>query len=448
MMVKINKWIKITQVQVLALEFIIVIFLGAILLSLPIASVSHKSTNFIDCLFVSTSSTCVTGLVTVDTGTHWSYFGKTVILFLIEIGGLGFMTIATLIALLARRKIDFEQRIVMQESMNLFKLQGIVKMTRYILVFTFSVQSIGALILSTQFIPMFGIKKGIYYSIFHSISAFCNAGIDLFGGFRSLTSYYNNSVIILTIGSLIVIGGLGFFVWSEIYEYRRTKKLSTHSKVVISTTLILIIGGSILMYIFEYNNYATMGNMIFKDKALSSFFASVTPRTAGFNSISTSDMTTAGRFLTIILMFIGGSPGSTAGGIKTTTLALLVMTVLCVVRGKSDTEIFKRRIDKVRIYKAFALTAISLTLVVIVTMILCITEKGASLEYILYEVISAFGTVGLTLGLTTKLSTVGKIAIIITMYCGRMGPLTVATALSRRNSPNKIKYPKDKILIG
>lgn len=448
MMVKINKWIKITQVQVLALGFIIVIFLGAILLSLPIASVSRQSTNFIDCLFVSTSSTCVTGLITVDTGTHWSYFGKTVILFLIEIGGLGFMTIATLIALLARRKIDFEQRIVMQESMNLFKLQGIVKMTRYILVFTFSVQSIGALILSTQFIPMFGIKKGIYYSIFHSISAFCNAGIDLFGGFRSLTPYYNNSVIIITIGLLIVIGGLGFFVWSEIYEYRRTKKLSTHSKVVISTTLILIIGGSILMYIFEYNNYATMGNMTFKDKALSSFFAAVTPRTAGFNSISTSDMTTAGRFLTIILMFIGGSPGSTAGGIKTTTLALLVMTVLCVVRSKSDTEIFKRRIDKVRIYKAFALTAISLTLVVIVTMILCITEKGASLEYILYEVTSAFGTVGLTLGLTTKLSTVGKIAIIITMYCGRMGPLTVATALSRRNSPNKIKYPKDKILIG
>lgn len=448
MKISIGKYFKLTPVQILAIGFATVILIGAILLNLPIATQDGSRTPFIDCLFVSTSATCVTGLVTVDTGTHWSYFGKTVIMFLIEIGGLGFMSFATLIALLLGKRITLKERLVMQEALNSFSLQGLVKMAKYVLIFTFSIQLAGALLLSTQFIPEFGLGKGIYYSIFHSISAFCNAGFDLLGEFRSLTIYAENPVIILTIGSLIIIGGLGFYVWQEIYNFKGLRKLSLHSKVALSGTAFLIIIGAILMFIFESNNPGTMKSMSFKGKILSSFFAAVTPRTAGFNSISTSDMTNAGVFLTIILMFIGGSPGSTAGGIKVTTAGVLIMTVLSIVKGREDTEIYKKRIAKDAVYKSLAITTIGLGLVITVTMLLSITEPNATLEYLLYEATSAFGTVGMTLGLTTELSFVGKAIVAFTMYCGRLGPLTVVLALANRVNSNKIKYPEDKILVG
>ncbi len=443
-----SKKLKLNPVQILALGFAIVIFTGAILLTLPIASADGNSTNFLDCIFTSTSAVCVTGLVTVDTGTHWNYFGKTVIMCLIEIGGLGFMSFATLLALLVGKKITLKERLLLQESMNSFNLQGLVKLAKYVLMFTFSVELIGALLLSTQFIPDYGLAKGIYFSIFHAISAFCNAGFDLIGNFSSLTGYAENPVIILTIGSLIVIGGLGFAVWSEIYNYRGIKKLSLHSKVVIAMTAFLVFGGAILMFIFEVNNPETIKNMSFKGKILSSLFASISPRTAGFNSISTSGMTTAGIFLTIILMFIGGSPGSTAGGIKTSTAGILLMTLVSVIKGREDTEVFKKRIPKEIVYRAFAISTLGLGLVIIVTMILSITEVGASFEYLLYEVTSAFGTVGLTLGLTQKLSSIGKVLIALTMYCGRVGPMTVAIALTNKKSISSIKYPEDKILVG
>lgn len=448
MKISIGKYFKLTPVQILAIGFATVILIGAILLNLPIATQDGSRTPFIDCLFVSTSATCVTGLVTVDTGTHWNYFGKTVIMFLIEIGGLGFMSFATLIALLLGKKITLKERLVMQEALNSFSLQGLVKMAKYVLVFTFSIQLAGALLLSTQFIPEFGLWKGIYYSVFHSISAFCNAGFDLVGGFRSLTVYAENPVIILTIGSLIIIGGLGFYVWQEIYNFKGLRRLSLHSKVALSGTAILLVIGTILMFIFESNNPGTMKNMSFKGKILSSFFAAVTPRTAGFNSISTSDMTNAGVFLTIILMFIGGVPGSTAGGIKVTTAGVLVMTVLSIIKGREDTQIYKKRITKDAVYKSLAITTIGLGLVITVTMLLSITEPSATLEYLLYEATSAFGTVGMTLGLTTQLSFVGKAIVIFTMYCGRLGPLTVVLALAKRANSNKIKYPEDKILVG
>ncbi|WP_032121567.1 TrkH family potassium uptake protein [Clostridium amazonitimonense] len=448
MQIKFFKKVKLNAVQILALGFAIVIFTGAILLTLPVASSDGTSTNFLDSLFTSTSAVCVTGLITVDTGTHWSYFGKTVIMLLIEIGGLGFMSFATLIALLIGKKITLKERLLMQEALNASNIQGLVKLVKYVLVFTFSVQFAGALLLSTQFIPDFGLAKGIYYSVFHSISAFCNAGFDLIGNFSSLTGYADNSVIILTIGSLIVIGGLGFAVWSELYNYKASKKLSLHTKVVVSMTIFLIVVGTVLMFAFEFRNPGTMKDMSFKGKFLSSVFASVSPRTAGFNSVSTSDMTTASKFLTIILMFIGGSPGSTAGGIKTSTAGILLMTVVSVIKGRGDTEVFKRRISKDIVYRAFAVTTIGLAIVVGVTMILSITEVGASFEYLLYEVTSAFATVGLTLGLTTKLSAIGKILIILTMYCGRVGPMTVALALTNKKSNNAIKYPEEKIMVG
>jgi trk system potassium uptake protein len=448
MQIGVYKDIKFKPVQILVVGFAIVILIGACVLTLPISSSEGVSTPFIDALFTATTSVCVTGLVTVDTGTHWSYFGKTTILMLIQIGGLGFMTFATLISLIMRKKITLQERLVMAEAMNTFSLQGLVKLVRYILFFTFSVEGIGALLLSLVFIPEFGIGKGIYYSIFHSVSAFCNAGIDLIGNFRSITPYAENPIIILTIGALIVTGGLGFIVWHEIFDYRKKRKLSLHSKLVLTVTAVLIVGGAILMFIFEFNNSATMQPMSAKGKFLSSLFAAITPRTAGYNSISTADMTPAGRFLTIILMFIGGSPGSTAGGIKTTTAGLLVMTVISVIRGREDTEIYERRISKDTIFKGLTISVIGITLVIVVSMILSITEVGASLEYIIYEVTSAFGTVGLTLGLTTKLTTIGKAVIAFTMFCGRVGPLTIILALGKNHSNNTIRYPEDKILVG
>ena len=448
MNIRFMRKINFTPVRILSIGFAIVIFTGAVLLTLPLAATSGKSTPFVDCIFTSTSAVCVTGLVTVDTGTHWTYFGKTVIISLIQIGGLGFMSFATLIALLLGKKITLRERLIMQEAMNAFDLQGLVKMAKYILIFTFSVEAIGALFLATQFIPEYGIRKGIYYSIFHSISAFCNAGFDLIGDFKSLTPYYDNTVIIVTIGSLIAVGGLGFAVWTEIYNNKGVKRLSLHSKVAITMTLGLIISGTILMFLLEYNNPGTMKNMDLKGKLLSAWFAAVTPRTAGYNSISTSDMTMAGRFLTVILMFIGGSPGSTAGGVKTTTIGIVLFSIICIIKGKDDTEIFKKRLPKDLVQRALVVSMLGFGLVILVTMILSITEAGASFEYLLYEATSAFATVGLTLGLTPNLSFLGKVVIIFTMYLGRVGTLTVVLSLTKNKKANLIRYPEDKILVG
>ncbi|HEY8892805.1 MAG TPA: TrkH family potassium uptake protein [Clostridium sp.] len=440
-----------TPVQILAIGFAVVILIGAILLSLPISSQSGKITPFIDCIFTSTSAVCVTGLVTLDTGTYWTYFGKTVIMLLIETGGLGFMSVATLVFFILGKRISLKERLVMQEAMNVNSLQGLVKMIKYVLIFTFSVEAVGAVLFSTQFIPQFGIAKGIYYSVFHSVSAFCNAGFDLMGNFKSVTAYANNSVVILTISALIAIGGLGFYVWVEIYNCKNIKRLSLHSRIVIYSTIVLIVGGAILMFIFEMNNPNTMQGMSLKGKVLSSIFASVSPRTAGFNSIPLDKMTTAGNFLTIMLMFIGGSPGSTAGGIKTATAVVLFMTVVSVVKGHEDTEIFQKRISKDVVYKAFVITVLGLGIVMGVTMVLSITESPKiPFEYFLYEATSAFATVGLTLGLTTKLTFVGKIIIALTMYAGRVGPLTIILALAKNKKAKSgiVKYPEGKILIG
>lgn len=446
---RMNKY-KLNGVRILALGFIGIIIIGAIILSLPISSVSGESTNFLDALFTSTSAVCVTGLITIDTGTYWNTFGQTIIMLLIEIGGLGFMSFTTFIAILLGKKITLRNRLIMQEAMNTFSIQGLVKMVKYVLGFTFAIQFFGALVLSTQFIPEYGIGKGFFFSIFHSISAFCNAGFDLFGNFSSLTAYASNSVVILTISAIVIIGGIGFAVWLELYNYRynKAKKLSVHTKIVLLVTGVLLIGGFIAMFLLEYNNPETIANMGLKDKLLNSFFASVTPRTAGFNSISTDGMTTAGKFLTILLMFIGGSPGSTAGGFKTVTFGLVILTVISVIKGREDTEAFGRRFGKELVYKAFALLIIAMGLIIVVTMILSITEKGIPFIDLLYEATSAFATVGITTGVTQELSSIGKIIIMIMMYCGRVGPLTVALALTNRKKKIDYKYPEGKILIG
>jgi trk system potassium uptake protein TrkH len=441
-----------TPVQIIAMGFATIILLGALILSLPISTINRVKTPFIDCVFTSTSAACVTGLITLDTGTYWSYFGKTIILILIQIGGLGFMSFATLLSLIIGKKITLKERLIIRESFNSTSLQGIVKLVRYILVFTFSIELLGALLLSFEFVPEFGIFKGMYYSIFHAISAFCNAGFDLMGGYNSVTAYSDNTLVILTLSSLIIIGGLGFYTWNDIFNYKQTKRLSLQTKLVITVSTGLILFGFIMFIIFEVSNPATLKPMSVKGKLLSALFASVSPRTAGFNSIDLTQMTMASTFLTIVLMFIGGSPGSTAGGIKTSTAGVLFMTIISVINGREDTELFKRKINKETVYKSLAVVVIALGLIFITTILLSITERasGAPFEHYLFEATSAFGTVGLTLGLTQKLTVIGKVILAITMYAGRVGPLTLVVAIYIRKSKrgNSIKYPEDKILVG
>ncbi|MEG2338391.1 MAG: TrkH family potassium uptake protein [Clostridium sp.] len=443
------KFFKLKPVQILALGFAALILLGAILLMLPISSKSGTYTSFLDSLFTATSATCVTGLVVVDTGTHWSTFGQIVIITLIQIGGLGFMTFSTLIAILLGKRVSLKERLIMREAYNAFDIQGLVKLVIYVLTITFTIEGVGALILTTQFAQDFSIGTSIYYGIFHSISSFCNAGFDLLGGFNSYTSYVTNPVLSLTVAALIVLGGIGFFVIAEIIGHKKRKKYSLHTKVVVITTLLLIVVGAVLFFILEHNNPKTMGDLSVRDQVVASIFASVTPRTAGANTISTTDMTIASQFLTVILMFIGASPGSTGGGIKTTTMMILLMTIVSVINGREETEIMKKRLNKAAVYRAIAITFISFVLVSIVTMILAITQQGSFMQFI-YEATSAFGTVGLSLGLTPTLTPIGKIAIIITMYAGRLGPLTLVLAFAYRQrlSNTSIRYPEDKIIVG
>ncbi|NLZ48963.1 MAG: Trk family potassium uptake protein [Clostridiales bacterium] len=445
---------KLSPVQILCLGFVTLILIGALLLSLPISSAKGQFTSFIDSLFTATSSLCVTGFVNLDTGSYWSYFGKTLIIILVQIGGIGFMSFATMLAIILGKKITLRDRLVLQESMNTFNLQGLVKMEKYILSFTFIIETIGALVLSTQFIPSFGLSKGIYYSFWHSISAFCNGGFDLFGTvdspFISLIGWRENPIVIVTLTILIIVGGLGFLVWADIYNYKVSRKLSLHSKVVIIGTLILIFGGAFFIYILECNNPLTLKDMSMVDKIINSFFASVSHRTAGMSTIITADMKPASRLLTIILMFIGGSSGSTAGGIKITTVTIIIMTIVCTIKGKEETEIFKKRVSKEQVLKSFIIATLGFSLIILATVLLSIIESNSafSLECLFFEATSALTTAGLSLGLTPHLSSLGKVLIIILMYIGRVGPLTVALSLGKNKKKNLIRYPEGKILIG
>ncbi|NCC78918.1 MAG: Trk family potassium uptake protein [Clostridia bacterium] len=438
--------------KILAIGFLTVILTGAILLTLPISTQSGEVTNFLDSIFTATSAVCVTGLVVQDTGTYWSTFGQGVILTLIEIGGLGFMAMSTFFAMVLGKRISLRERLIMQEAYNTFSLQGIINHVRYMLLFTVSVQLFAALILMTQFIPVYGVGTGIYYGIFHAISAFNNAGFDLMGGFTSITIFNENKIILITLAIVINIGGLGYLVLREIISgvraKRKLKNFSLHAKVVLTISGILLTVGTIAMLIFEWNNPATIEHMSFGNKLTNAFFSAVTPRTAGFNSISNSDMSPAGKLLTMGYMFVGGSPGSTAGGVKTTTLGIVIFTLISVLRGRQDAEVYKRRISQSVVFKAMAIFMLGITIVIIGVMILSITEIGASFETILYEVISAFGTVGLSQGLTPTLSSVGKVTIAIIMYLGRVGPLTVMLALAGKQEKINYKYPEGKILIG
>ncbi|GMX61440.1 TrkH family potassium uptake protein [Paenibacillus elgii] len=451
MMKSIAKKIELTPPQILVIGFAAIILLGATLLSLPISSASGQPTLFIDALFTATSATCVTGLVVVDTGSHYSMFGQIVIISLIQVGGLGFMTMATLFAFVLRKRISLKERLILQEAMNQGSMEGIVRLIRRVIVYSLTIEFVAAVIFSIRWSFDLGIAKGIYFGIFHAISFFNNAGFDLFGSvvapFTSLTTYADDWIVNIVSMALIILGGIGFVVMSDVVDYRKHKRLSLHSKVVLSATGLLIIVGAVVIFIFEFTNQKTLGSLNWSGKILASFFQSVSPRTAGANSVDIGAMRQASQFFIIILMFIGASPGSTGGGIKTTTFTTLIGAMIAMIRGKEDIVLFHYRLGKDRILKAITLTMIALFLVIFVTMLLTTTESQSFLK-LLFEVTSAFGTVGLTMGVTPELSFFGKIMISLTMFAGRLGPLTLAYALGPKAEKELYRYPEGKITIG
>ncbi|WP_339258945.1 TrkH family potassium uptake protein [Lysinibacillus sp. FSL K6-3209] len=434
--------------KILVLGFAIIIFIGACLLTLPIATEDGNGLPFLNALFTATSATCVTGLIVVDTGDTFTMFGEIVILALIQIGGLGFMTFATLLFLLLGKKISLKERLLLKEAFNNISMAGLVKLVKRILLFTALIELIGGLILSIRFSFDMPIGKAIYFGFFHSISNFNNAGFDLMGGFQGLTAYVADPFVVLTICALITIGGLGFIVMNELYEYRETKRLSVHSKIVLSATVILTVGSTLLIFLFEYTNSKTIGDLTGMGKILGSFYQAVTPRTAGSNTLPIGDLTHSTLFLTILLMFIGAGSGSTAGGIKITTFAVLAATLWAQIRGKEDVVLFRRRIVIETILKALTVAMCGMVIVVFVTIFLSITEQKHSFMMYLFEATSAFGTVGLSMGLTPELTPAGRILIILTMFAGRLGPLTIAFAITKRRKPEAFHHPKGNIMIG
>ncbi|MCM3177210.1 TrkH family potassium uptake protein [Cytobacillus horneckiae] len=434
--------------KILVLGFAAVILIGAFLLTLPISTESGKSLSFLDALFTATSATCVTGLVVVDTADTFSIFGEMVILSLIQIGGLGFMTFATFLFLLLGKKISLKERLLLKEAYNNISIAGIIKLVKRILIFTAVIEMLGGIILSIRFSFDFPIGKAVYYGFFHAISNFNNAGFDLMGDFRSLTNYVDDPVVTLTVCFLIIFGGLGFIVINELYEYRETRRLSVHTKIVLMTTVILTVCATILIYLFEYGNDKTLGTLSEAGKSLGAFFHAITPRTAGSNTLPIADLTQSTLFLTIFLMFIGAGSGSTAGGIKITTFAVLIATVWSQLKGKEDVVLFRRRIELQTILKALTVAMCGLAIVIVVTFILSITEKGQNFIVYLFEATSAFGTVGLSMGLTTELSPIGRVLIIFTMFAGRLGPITLGFAIAKRRKKEAYRHPKGNIMIG
>ena len=429
--------------RVMVIGFGILILFGAIILNLPISTQKGESIGFLNALFTSTSAVCVTGLVVVDTGTYWSEFGQFVIITLIQTGGLGFMTIATMFSLLTRKRINLRERLLIQESLNQVDLSGLVKLTRYIIMMTFAIEGIGALLLSMVYIPRFGLGKGIWYSIFHSISAFCNAGFDLMGPvsgqYSSLTYFVDSTLINVVICGLIILGGIGFPVLLDVINNKKYSKLNVHSKIVINTTGILILIGFLFIFIAEFNNKDTLGTLNIKEKFLSSLFQSVTLRTAGYNTIDLTLLSESTLFLMLILMLIGASPASTGGGLKTTTIATLFLTVKSFIIGKEDIEVYQRRISDATVKKSLGIFFIGVFISLFGTLMLTIVNPGFTLLESSFEVISAYATVGLSIGGTPSLTYFGKIIIIILMFLGRVGSLTIFIALLSKNSRIKSK---------
>ena len=436
---------RLSSFQVILLGFAGVILLGALLLMLPISSAERVITPFNEALFTSTSAVCVTGLVVKDTGSYWSSFGQAVIITLIQIGGLGVVTIAASFSMLAGRRISLMQRSTMQDAISAPKVGGIVKLTKFIITGTFIIEAVGAVSMMPVFCKNFG-AKGIWMSVFHSVSAFCNAGFDILGTegnqFCSLTPYTSNPVINITVMLLIVIGGIGFLTWDDICNNKfKIKKYSMQSKIILLTSLILILLPAIYFFIFDYSDYS-IGNRL-----LASLFQSITTRTAGFNTTDLTKLTRPSQAIMIFLMLVGGSPGSTAGGLKTTTMAVLILNAFACFKRKENVCAFGRRIDDSVIKNAATIVMMYITLFFIGGVSICTIEK-LPLVASLFETASAIGTVGLTLGITPKLSLASQIILIILMYLGRVGGLTLIYATLSVKKQINAKLPLDKITVG
>ena len=439
-----------SQGQFIAIGFILMILIGAILLDTPMASRSGQSIGFLSALFTATSASCVTGLVVADTATQWTLFGQIVVLILIQIGGLGFISIGVFFSIILRRKIGLRERGLMMESTNALQLGGIVKFARRIVAGTAIVEGVGALLLMIRFIPEFGVLKGIWYGIFHSVSAFCNGGFDLmgakYGKYSSLVAYYDDPLVNIVIMSLIVIGGIGFVVWGDLLKNRwHFKKYLLHTKIVLLMSTILIFGGALLFYWAERNG--VLKGMSVSGQILSSLFASVTARTAGFNTVDTAAMSGASKLLTAVLMFIGGSPGSTAGGIKTTTLFVLLMGVKKNVTGAYGIQAFGKRLEDDTLATASIIATLNMGITIIAIFIVMGMQPFA-MQDVVFEAFSASGTVGITAGITRDLNTVSRILMIMLMYLGRVGSLSFALAFMESKKKPKVMLPKESISIG
>lgn len=453
-MVKKKKF-TLSTTQIVLLSFLVTILLGSLLLSLPISSASSEPVPYIDALFTATTSTCVTGLVTLTTSSAWSTFGQIVILVLIQIGGLGIITIMTGLMMLLNRKMGIGDRLLIQDAFNLNTMSGLAKFVRNVLLGTLIVEGTGALLYMLVFVPEFG-ARGIWISIFNSVSAFCNAGIDIIAD-NSLCNYATNPLINLVTSGLVILGGLGYIVWWDVLRVikSRTKKnrkifrhLTLHSKIAITSTIVLIVAGTFLIFVFEYSNPLTVAEMSLLDKLQVSLFQSVTTRTAGFASVPQENLTGATSVVSLILMMIGGSPVGTAGGMKTVTLTVLFCSALATIKNKNSATLFGRRLSEDSVKKAVAVAVTFMTICIASTVLLLATSNASALD-VIYETVSATATVGLSRNLTSGLNTFGKIIIIVTMYFGRVGPISLAVALGSKNvSQNVISEPTEEISVG
>ncbi|MBO0450915.1 MULTISPECIES: TrkH family potassium uptake protein [Enterococcus] len=447
-----HRRLKLYPIQFIALGFGGVILIGSLLLTLPIFTNSGEGTSFIDALFTATSATCVTGLTTLTTNEHWNTGGQLVILGLIEVGGLGFMMMPFIFFAFMKKRVGLLTRIILQESLNLDSLSGVMRLMFYIFRFAFGFQLLGAILLAIDFVPTYGIAKGLWYAIFHSISAFCNAGFDLFGD--SLVGFQDNAYVLFVISGLIIAGGLGFIVWQDLMNFRKTKKLSLHSKLALTVSISLLVIGTLVFYISESGGRNIVGDSSSIDRFANMLFMSVTARTAGYFSVDYGNVSQAGILFTIVLMFIGGTPGSTAGGLKTTTFGVLLVQTISMLKGRENAEVFRRTIRPSVVSRALTLFFITLTSCIFVTMLMSVTEtlpRFRGIEYLLFETFSAFGTVGLTMGLTPSLTLAGKLLIIGLMYIGRVGILTVGFSLTMRlmkSNSGHYKLPEESVMIG
>lgn len=437
--------------SLIALGFALIIVIEMLLLMLPASSLSGEWTDPLTALFTATSAVCVTGLVVVDTASHWSLFGRAVLLLGIQIGGLGVMTLLSLIPIVSGKQIGLRQRTLLQESVASLHIGGIVRLVRRAAIGTLIIEGAGALLLAFRFVPMLGIVRGAGYALFHAISAFCNAGFDLMGSvsgpYTSLESFSADALVNITVMALILLGGLGFFVWDDLIECRfRYKRLQLHSRVVLLMTLALLIVPTALFYVFESGG--AMAGMPGKERLLASAFSAVTPRTAGFDTVPTGELSGAGSLLTLLLMLTGGNPGSTAGGAKTTTMLLLLMLAASILKREEEVHVLGRRIDNGVMRRACSIVIVYMTLAMAATMAVCALQPELSLRDVLIEVFSAINTVGMTTGITRALSPLSKIIIILLMYGGRLGSLTFVFLIMRRPQPAKIQYPTDRLLVG